>query len=231
MLKMQNITSYYGSSPILQDISFSVDKGNLITILGRNGVGKTTLMRTIMGLTDFITGTLEINGKDLIMSPTYIKARHGIAYVPQGRDIIGSFTVRENILMGSFARKGKKREIPELALDMFPYLADNLNRQGGNLSGGQQQQLAIARALAASPDILLLDEPTEGIQPNIVEQIEGAIIKLNKELGLTILLVEQNIGLARRASHQFIVLEKGKIAVEGTIGELTDGLVQKYMSV
>lgn len=231
MLKMQNITSYYGSSPVLQNISFSVQKGNLIGILGRNGVGKTTLMRTIMGLTDYIIGTLEVNGEDLSLSPTHKKACRGIAYVPQGRDIIGSFTVRENILMGNFARRAKKNEIPQLVFELFPYLADNLNRLGGNLSGGQQQQLAIARALAASPSILLLDEPTEGIQPNIVEQIEEAIIKINKELGVTILLVEHHVGFIRQAAQQFMFLEKGRIADEGPIEELTETKVQKYMAV
>jgi urea transport system ATP-binding protein len=231
MLETQNISSYYGNSPVLQGVSFSAGASEFLAVLGRNGVGKTTLLKTIMGLTDRVTGRILLDGHDITHAPTHERSRHGIGYVPQGRGIIPRFTVRENILMGSFARRDGKREIPELAFELFPVLREFLNRMGGVLSGGQQQQLAIARALAVNPRIILLDEPTEGIQPNIVEQIERAIVRLNLEHGMTIILVEQNVNFARRAAHRFVMMEKGRIAAEGAVGELTDELVHRHMAV
>lgn len=231
MLEMTDVTSYYGSSPVLQNISFSIPDGALLSILGRNGVGKSTLMRTIMGLTDRVTGVIGLGGRDIRPEPTHRRAGLGIGYVPQGRGIIGRFTIRENILMGTFARPDGKRDIPPLVFELFPYLRDNLNRCGGDLSGGQQQQLAIARALAADPKVLLLDEPTEGIQPNIVEQIERVITTLNREHGMTVLLVEQNVRFARRASDGFLMLDKGRVAASGSIDALTDDLVHRHMTV
>ncbi len=231
MLEMTDVTSYYGSSPVLQNISFSIPDGALLSILGRNGVGKSTLMRTIMGLTDRVTGVIGLGGRDIRPEPTHRRAGLGIAYVPQGRGIIGRFTIRENILMGTFARPDGKRDIPPLVFELFPYLRDNLNRRGGDLSGGQQQQLAIARALAADPKVLLLDEPTEGIQPNIVEQIERVITTLNREHGMTVLIVEQNVRFARRASDGFLMLDKGRVAANGGINALTDDLVHRHMTV
>jgi len=231
MLEMRKIDSFYGNSPVLQNLNFSVNAEKLVSILGRNGVGKTTLMRTIMGLTDRSTGSLIFDGEEIGNLPTNARAKRGIAYVPQGRGILPKFTVRENILMGTFARPGKSRDLPELALELFPYLKENLHRRAGNLSGGQQQQLAIARALAANPKVLLFDEPTEGIQPNIVEQIEQAILMLNRKMKLTIILVEQNVPFARRASDQFMILEKGRIVAEGDIDGLTDDVVHRHMTV
>jgi urea transport system ATP-binding protein len=184
-----------------------------------------------MGLTDRVTGRIVLDGRDITHAPTHERSRHGIGYVPQGRGIIPRFTVRENILMGSFARADGKREIPELALELFPILREFFNRMGGVLSGGQQQQLAIARALAAKPRLVLLDEPTEGIQPNIVEQIEQAIVRLNRDHGMTIVLVEQNVVFARRAAQRFVIMEKGRIAAEGAAGELSDELVHRHMAV
>ena len=166
MLETQHVASYYRNSPVLQDVSIKVGAGGFLAVLGRNGVGKTTLLKTVMGLTDRVTGRLLFDGRDITNTPTYERARLGIGYVPQGRGIIPRFTVRENILMGSFARSDGKREIPEFALELFPMLREFLNRLGGVLSGGQQQQLAVARALSAKPRLILLDEPTEGIQPN-----------------------------------------------------------------
>ena len=151
--------------------------------------------------------------------------------MPQGREIIPDFTIRENILMGSFARADGKREIPPLVAELFPYLMDNLDRNGGVLSGGQQQQLAIARALAADPKIILLDEPNEGIQPSIVEEIENVIIRLNREIGLTVILVEQNVSFVRRAAHRFAMMEKGRVVASGEIGDLSDDLVHRHMAV
>ncbi len=171
LLSMDRVTSYYGKTPILKDFSFGIDEGKCVCVLGRNGVGKTTLMRTIMGLTDRSVGDITIEGQKINSSPTYLRAKLGIGYVPQGRGILSEFTVRENILLGTFARHDGRPEIPEICLQMFPDLKVSLDRRAGLLSGGQKQQLAIARALAVDPKILLLDEPTEGIQPNIVHEI------------------------------------------------------------
>jgi urea transport system ATP-binding protein len=231
MLEVQNLYSYYGSSPVLQDISFSLPRGRLLAVLGRNGVGKTTLMKTVMGLTDRIGGSLRVGDAEVGGESTHHRARRGIGYIPQGREVIGRFTVRENLLMGTFARRDGKREIPSFIYELFPILKDMADRRGGDLSGGQQQQLAIGRALAMNPQVLLLDEPTEGIQPNIVEEIEQVIIRLNREYGITVVLVEQNVSFARRASHQFLLLDKGRVAAQGDIGQLTDEMVHRHMAV
>jgi urea transport system ATP-binding protein len=231
MLELNNIDSFYGNSHILHGVSLAVQEGGFTSIVGRNGMGKTMLLKTIMGLTDKVQGTIALGTQQLTHLPTHLRAKSGIGYVPQGRDIISQFTVKENILMGCYARPDGKKSLPELVLELFPYLRDNLNRRAGLLSGGQQQQLAIARALAAKPKILLLDEPTEGIQPNLVEQIEHAIVRLNQEFGLTILLVEQNIAFARRASRNFIMMNNGAVAANGAIDELSDDLVHQFMAV
>ncbi len=229
MLSLDHVNSFYGRSQILHDLSLEAREGEIVAILGRNGVGKTTLMKTIMGLTDRIEGTIRLQDVDLSRRSTFDRARAGIAYVPQGREIIPDFTVRENILMGCFARPGEPRRVPDLAMELFPYLRENMGKPGGLLSGGQQQQLAIARALAAKPTVLLLDEPTEGIQPNIVELIEGAIQTLNQTLGLTILLVEQNVAFARSAAHHFAMMVKGSVVAAGSVAELTDAVVAEHM--
>ena len=173
MLKLTNVDSYYDRSHILHAVCLDIPIGKVTAVLGRNGTGKTTLLKTLMGLTDRMEGQINLDGTEIGKHPTFRRARAGIAYVPQGREIIPDFTIRENILMGAFARADGKRQIPELVPELFPYLMDNLERAGGVLSGGQQQQLAIARALAADPKIILLDEPNEGIQPSIVEEIEA----------------------------------------------------------
>lgn len=231
MLTLKDVHSYYGRSHILHGVTIDVPTGKVTSILGRNGTGKTTLLKTLMALTDRMTGEMRLQGKDIGASPTHRRARAGIAYVPQGREIIPDFTIRENILMGAFARADGKREIPALVPELFPYLMANLDRPGGVLSGGQQQQLAIARALAADPKVLLLDEPNEGIQPSIVEEIEKIIIRLNREIGMTIILVEQNVAFARRASHHFAMLEKGAVVAAGAIDMLSDALVHRHMAV
>lgn len=231
MLSITNLNSFYGRSHVLQGVSLDVPAGKITSVLGRNGTGKTTFLKTLMALTDKSTGSVVLDGEDISLAPTHQRARAGIAYVPQGREIIPDFTVRENILMGSFARPDRKRVIPELVGELFPYLTANFERQGGFLSGGQQQQLAIARALATGPKLLLLDEPNEGIQPSIVEEIERAIVRLNKELGMTVILVEQNIAFAREASDHFAMMEKGRIVSLGPISSLTDDLVYRHMTV
>jgi urea transport system ATP-binding protein len=231
MLKLTNVDSYYDRSHILHAVCLDIPIGKVTAVLGRNGTGKTTLLKTLMGLTDRMEGQISLDGTEIGKDPTFRRARAGIAYVPQGREIIPDFTIKENILMGAFARADGKREIPELVPELFPYLMDNLERAGGVLSGGQQQQLAIARALAADPKIMLLDEPNEGIQPSIVEEIEAIIIRLNREVGLTVVLVEQNVMFARQASHQFAMMEKGRIVVAGAISELSDEMVHRHMAV
>jgi urea transport system ATP-binding protein len=231
MLKLTNVDSYYDRSHILHAVCLDIPIGKVTAVLGRNGTGKTTLLKTLMGLTDRMEGQISLDGAEIGKDPTFRRARAGIAYVPQGREIIPDFTVRENILMGAFARADGKRQIPELVPELFPYLMDNLERAGGVLSGGQQQQLAIARALAADPKIILLDEPNEGVQPSIVEEIEAIIIRLNRDVGLTVVLVEQNVLFARQASHRFAMMEKGRVVVAGAIGELSDEMVHRHMAL
>ena len=230
MLTLDAVDAFYGRSHALHGVSLGIPEGRITAVLGRNGVGKTTLLKAMMGLMGRVTGTIRLAGRDITRTPAYRRARAGIAYVPQGREIIPDFTIRDNILMGAFARPGR-RVIPDLVPELFPYLMQNLDRPGGVLSGGQQQQLAIARALAADPKVLLLDEPTEGIQPSIVEEIEAIIIRLNSEAKLTVVLVEQNVAFARRAGHHFAMMEKGRAVAEGGMAELTDALVHRHMAV
>lgn len=231
MLELTNVSAFYGASRALRDISLSIQDGEFVSVLGRNGVGKTTMMRAIVGLMDRSEGSIKVDGVEVNKRPPHARAKAGIGYVPQGRAILPKFTVRENLTIGTFGTPSGRGEIEEEVLDLFPILREFMNRRGGNLSGGQQQQLAIARALLTKPKVMLLDEPTEGIQPNIVEQIEEVLIDLNKKHGLTVVLVEQNVDFARRASSRFVLVERGSIAVEGRVDELTDDLVQRHMAV
>lgn len=231
MLRMINVTSYYGKTPILKDINLNVLDGECLCVLGRNGVGKTTLMNTIMGLTTRMSGEMSIAGQSMTNVITAKRAIAGLGYVPQGRRIFGKFTVRENIVMGTFAREDRKQDIPPLCLELFPYLANNLEKRAGMLSGGQQQQLAIARALATDPKILLLDEPTEGIQPNLVSEIQSALVRLNKEFGVTLVLTEQHIKIAKEMSDSFIIMDVGRIVECGESKILSKELVDKYLTI
>lgn len=231
MLSLNNVTSYYGKTPILQNIDLNVRDGECVCVLGRNGVGKTTLMQSIMGLTTKVTGEISINGQPMAKAITAKRAIAGLGYVPQGRRIFGKFTIRENIRLGTFAREDGKEEIPKLCLELFPYLADNLDKSAGLLSGGQQQQLAIARALATDPKILLLDEPTEGIQPNVVTDIQNALVRLNKEFGVTLLLTEQHIKIAKVMSDRFIIMDVGRIVARGDTKDLTSEIVDKHLTI
>jgi len=231
MLRLENATSYYGKTPILHDVSLSIGKGECLCILGRNGVGKTTLMQTIMGLTTSMTGTLLVDGADMSNSPTSDRALAGLGYVPQGRRILGKFTIRENILLGTFARADGKRKIPEICLSLFPFLADNLDKKAGLLSGGQQQQLAIARAIATDPKILLLDEPTEGIQPNIVADIQEALQTLKKNFEITLILTEQHIKIAKSMSDKYLILDVGRVVNMGNTSQLTQTIIDKHLSI
>lgn len=230
MIEATNLYSYYGKSPVLQDVSFSLRQGELLSVLGRNGVGKTTLMRSFMGLTDKLEGRLTFDGQDITRMRTDERARLGIGYIPQGREIIPRFTVRENIVMGTYARTDGKRVLPELVFELFPILKDFIDRRGGDLSGGQQQQLAFARVLAMDPKLLILDEPTEGIQPNIVKQIHDVIVRLNREFGLTVVLVEQNVPFARAVSDRFVVMDKGRVAISGTGADLSDEVAERHLT-
>lgn len=231
MLDLSHVDAFYGNSRALQDVSFSVGQGDFISVLGRNGVGKTTLLRSIVGLMDRCNGSIRLGGKEINDKPAHERSKAGIGYVPQGRGILPKFTVRENLLMGTFANTGGKAEIDDRVFELFPILKQFLHRRGGNLSGGQQQQLAIARALLTDPKIMLLDEPTEGIQPNIVEQIEKVLLDLNRNQGMTIVLVEQNVEFARRASKRFIIMDRGSVAAQGSVQELVDDLVHQHMAV
>jgi len=231
LLELRDVNSFYGNTPILRNISFDLDEGQCLAVLGRNGVGKTTLMRTIMGLTTRMTGSLSIAGKDASRMPTYLRSQAGFGYIPQGRGILGKFTVRENIRLGTFARHDRKTSIPPMCLELFPYLAENLAKRAGLLSGGQQQQLAIARALATDPKVLLLDEPTEGIQPNIVQEIERTLHRLNKEVGLTLILTEQHIKVARELADKFIIMDTGRVVAQGPIAELSNDLIEQHLTL
>ncbi|WP_439526668.1 urea ABC transporter ATP-binding subunit UrtE [Roseovarius mucosus] len=231
LLQLEKVSSFYGRTQILRDIDFGVTKGTCMCVLGRNGVGKTTLLRTIMGLVDKMTGTLSVSNTNLTKARTDERAKYGLGYVPQGRQILGNFTVRENILLGTFAKADRSGKVPEICLDLFPYLAENLNRRAGELSGGQQQQLAISRALAVDPQILLLDEPTEGIQPNIVAEIGETLRMLNKKMGISMILSEQHIKVARDLGDQFVMMDNGRIVESGVISDLTDEMVDRHMTV
>ncbi|GJE82565.1 MULTISPECIES: urea ABC transporter ATP-binding subunit UrtE [Methylorubrum] len=231
LLDLDRVTSYYGKTPILKEIGLGLPEGQCLCVLGRNGVGKTTLLRTIMGLTDRTSGEIRIDGASVGKAPTHVRAKYGLGYIPQGRQILPHFTVKENILLGTFARTDGRQDVPELCLTLFPYLAQNLHRKAGLLSGGQQQQLAIARALATNPRILLLDEPTEGIQPNIVAEIGQTLGRLNKEFGITLILTEQHIKVARKLGDAFLMMENGRIVARGPISEMTDELIERHMTI
>ncbi|HCS65174.1 MAG TPA: urea ABC transporter ATP-binding subunit UrtE [Cellvibrio sp.] len=231
MLNIKNINQYYGQSHILWDLSLNIKQGTCGCLIGRNGVGKTTLLKCITGLLPVRDGSIQLNGYDINKLSTESRARGGIGFVPQGREIFPLLTVEENLKISLGARKDKSRFIPGLIYELFPVLKEMKHRRGGDLSGGQQQQLAIGRALVLDPKLLILDEPTEGIQPNVVRDIGDVIRKLNRELGLTVLLVEQKLPFARRVADDFFIMEKGSVVATGPIAELKDDLVQRYLSV
>jgi len=231
VLELAGVSAFYGHSRALQDISLSVGRGEMLSVLGRNGVGKTTLLRAILGLMDRATGSIRLDNREIGAARTDLRAKAGIGVVPQGRGILPRFTVLENLRLGLFADPNGRGAIDERVFELFPALREHLGRMGGNLSGGQQQQLALARALLTNPKVILLDEPTEGIQPNLVEEIEAIIIRLNQERRIAVVLVEQNVAFARRASQRFIIMEKGRIAAAGSTAELSDDLVHRHMAV
>ena len=231
MLAIKGFNQFYGGSHTLWDIDLAVPAGGLVCLMGRNGMGKTTLLKCIMGLLPAASGSITFDGTDLLACAAEERARIGIGYVPQGREIFSHLTVQENLSVGLGVRKNGLRAIPPHIFDLFPVLKQMLNRRGGDLSGGQQQQLAIGRALVLEPKLLILDEPTEGIQPNIVHEIGSIILKLNQELRLAVLLVEQKLPFARRVASEFCILSNGRPVASGAIAELTDEVVRAHLSV
>jgi urea transport system ATP-binding protein len=230
VLEARGVNQFYGGSHILWNVDLRVDQGACTCLMGRNGVGKTTLLKAMMGLVPIERGEIRFKGESLGRRAPERRARLGIGYVPQGREIFAQLTVEENLRTGLAAAR-EESEIPPMIFELFPVLAEMLDRLGGDLSGGQQQQLAIGRALVSRPDVLILDEPTEGIQPNVVHQIGDVITRLNRETGLTVLLVEQKLPFARRVADNFAIMEKGRIVAGGGIGELSDRLVGAHLSV
>jgi urea ABC transporter ATP-binding protein UrtE len=211
MLTVRSLKAGYGAVPVLHDVSLSLTKGETLVLLGRNGVGKTTLLKAIVGIVTPASGVVELDTSSVAGWRPHRMARAGVAYVPQGRGIFPKLTVEENLLVGLRARRDARRDIPNDVLDMFPILHERMSQLAGTFSGGQQQILALARALCGAPDLLLLDEPSEGIQPSIVQQIAELLQRCNRELGLTVLLVEQNLELARRAASRCLVMGKGRV--------------------
>ncbi len=231
LLKLTDVSAGYGQTPVLVNVNMVVEKGDIACILGRNGMGKTTLLRSIIGLNKVIKGDIVFDADDITNIPTYKRSRYGIAFIPQGREIIPYLSVLDNLKLGLAASKKKLKKIPDEIFEFFPMLTQHLKRQGGLLSGGQQQQLAIARGLMCDPQIMLLDEPTEGIQPSIVQEIDETLKRINREKGITLLVVEQKIDFAKQLAQKFFIMEKGAIAAKGNTSDLTDSLVRRYLTV
>jgi len=231
MLKIEKLNQFYGESHTLWDLDLDIPKGKCTCLMGRNGVGKTTLVQSVMGILPTKSGSMMFNGQEISKIAAERRAGLGIGYVPQGRQIFPLLTVEENLKIGLTSRRDKVRTIPDSIYEMFPVLKEMSSRRGGDLSGGQQQQLAIGRALVLDPTMLILDEPTEGIQPNIVQEIGDIINRLNKEIGLTVLLVEQKLPITRKVADQFIIMERGRAVAKGDIAELSDDLVSEYLTV
>ncbi|HEY2977520.1 MAG TPA: urea ABC transporter ATP-binding subunit UrtE [Burkholderiaceae bacterium] len=214
MLKVDSLNQYYGGSHILRNVSLDAKLGEVTVVLGRNGVGKTTLLKSLMGVVPIKTGSIALDGHDITRDTPYQRVRRGIGYVPQGREIFARLTVEENLRMG-LATRGAAVQIPTELFDLFPVLKQMLQRRGGDLSGGQQQQLAIARALAAGPKLLILDEPTEGIQPSIIKDIGRVIRMLADRKTMAIVLVEQYVDFAAELADQYLVMERGEVIARG----------------
>ena len=231
MLKIEQLNQYYGQSHTLWDLNLDVPEGQCTVLMGRNGVGKTTLLQCIMGLLKVKSGILYYDGMDLTGVGAEQRAPLGIGYVPQGRQIFPLLSVEENLLIGLPARRDGLRKVPDYVFDLFPVLREMLGRRGGDLSGGQQQQLAIGRALVTDPKLLILDEPTEGIQPNIVAEIGSIVRRLNQDMGLTVLLVEQKLPFARKVADRFCLLDRGRAVAAGEMTEMNDDLIQQYLTV
>ncbi len=231
MLTITGLNQFYGQSHTLWDIDLEVPEGQCTCLMGRNGVGKTTLLSCIMGALSLESGEMKYQDIALHNLQMEQRAKAGIGYVPQGRQIFPLLTVEENLQIGLPARADKAKNIPDFIYDMFPVLKEMRQRRGGDLSGGQQQQLAIGRALVIDPKLLILDEPTEGIQPNIVAEIGDVIGKLNKELGVTVLLVEQKLHFVKKVADTFCILDRGRRVADGKVEALSDALIKEYLTV
>ncbi|WP_413430085.1 urea ABC transporter ATP-binding subunit UrtE [Synechococcus sp. Cu2B8-bc1011] len=233
MLEIRGLNTYYGESHILRDVDLRVRAGEMVCLIGRNGVGKTTLLKSLIGLLKPRSGEIVFEGQGMERQPPHRRARSGIGYVPQGREIIPQLTVEENLMLGMEALPGglaRNRRIDPFVYELFPILQEFLSRKGGDLSGGQQQQLAIARALLGQPKLLLLDEPTEGIQPNIVQDIEAAVQRIIAEKGIGVLLVEQHLHFVRQADRYY-AMQRGGIVASGSTSELSQQVVDRFLSV
>lgn len=231
MLKVEDVSVSYGKSQVVYNVSFQIEDNEKLLILGRNGVGKTTLLKSIIGLLGTNSGSIHLDDVDVTKMKPYERSKTGIAYVPQGREIIPQLTVKENLELGALAHNVSFEEKAKEIFEYFPVLTQHLKRKGGVLSGGQQQQLAIARALMSDPKILILDEPTEGIQPNIVSEIANILSRYHEEKKVPIIVVEQNLHFARKVGDRFLIIQKGSVVAGGGIDELTDEVSRKYLSV
>ncbi len=230
MLAIQNLSVAYGETTIVRDVSMQIPSGRVVCLMGRNGVGKTTLLKSLMGLLPATSGTIQLNGRDLTRTPPEVRARAGIGYVPQGREIFPNLTVEENLRIGLLNNPDRPRQIPDFVFEYFPILREFLARKGGVLSGGQQQQLAIARVLLAGAKLLVLDEPTEGIQPSIIQLIEKVLLRLKADSSVAILLVEQHFEFALKLADTYYVMEKGSIALQGDIASLDKEQIRQYLA-
>ncbi|MBD0383473.1 urea ABC transporter ATP-binding subunit UrtE [Paenibacillus sedimenti] len=231
MLDLQRLEAGYGESMVIRNVNLRVNPGQIVCMMGRNGVGKSTLMKSIMGLIRLKSGSVFYNECDLTSLSPDRRAKSGIGYVPQGRDIFPQLTVEENLLLGLEAAADRRKKLPETLFDTFPALRQMLHRKGGDLSGGQQQQLAIARALASGPKLLLLDEPMEGIQPSIVMEIEAIIETIKRNREIAVLLVEQSLEFATSIADYYYVLDRGTIVAEGNAEQLSEDQVKKHLTV
>ncbi len=230
MLTMENVEVGYGESIIIRDVSIRVKQGQVVCLMGRNGVGKSTLVKSLMGILKTKKGTVTYGDRDITHDSSGKRAKLGIGYVPQGREIFGQLSVYDNLILGLEASREKHPRISDTVLEQFPVLRAMFNRKGGDLSGGQQQQLAFARAMVSNPDLFILDEPTEGIQPSIVQDIQN-VIRSIKESQTSVLLVEQSLDFVRSVGDYFYVIQKGVVAAEGEISELSDDVVRSYLVV
>ncbi len=231
MLSITGLNQFYGESHTLWDLDLTIPEKACTVLMGRNGVGKTTLLQCIMGHQKVRSGSIQLQGQEMLKESVEQRPRMGIGYVPQGRQIFPLLTVEENLQIGLPVLPRGQRRIPDYIFELFPVLAQMMHRRGGDLSGGQQQQLAIGRALVVNPQLLILDEPTEGIQPNVVQEIGDIIRRLNQEMGLTVLLVEQKLPFARKVGDHFCILDRGRKVAQGGMDRLDDQLVKQYLTV
>jgi len=231
MLSVQDVNLYYGAAQALRGVSLSAEIGRVFCLLGRNGVGKTSLLRAICGLQPIASGTIQLDGQEVSRLPAYDRARRGVALVPQGREIFPLLTVKENLETGFAPLQREQKTVPDEVFELFPVLQSMLRRRGGDLSGGQQQQLAIGRALTMRPKLLVLDEPTEGIQPSVIKDIGRAIIYLRQRGDMAILLVEQYLEFAHELADDFAVMDRGEVVMSGTRETFDQEAVRKHMTV